>query len=114
MSTQDTDDLRPRSGVALQAQVSLKPRYRDQCNHCGECCRLQLCPAAERLTHMAPCPFLSTENLCGLVLAEEIMGGDQFLRRALGVGCGCSMPDAETTEAEIIAFDLVCMAALKG
>lgn len=100
--------------VQVDRLVSLKPPYRASCNHCGECCRLQLCPAAERLIAAAPCSFLSADNLCGLVLAEQEMGGDLFLRRALGIGCGCSMPDAETTDAEIIAFDVACMAALKG
>ena len=43
--------------------------------------------------------------LCGLVEVERLAGMDGMISRVLGIGCGCSMPDDDTTADEIEAFD---------
>lgn len=43
--------------------------------------------------------------MCGLVLTEEATGVEPKMWRVLGIGCGCSMPDADTSEADIAEFD---------
>lgn len=43
--------------------------------------------------------------VCGLVVTEVISGLEPILANALGIGCGCSMPDSDTTEAQINEFD---------
>jgi len=87
-----------------------KSKYTQPCNRCGYCCAASLCPAAEIAfpNTLAPCPALSIENdeaFCGLVKIEEIAGLDPVVRKILGIGCGCSCPDANTTEKEIEEFD---------
>ena len=92
-----------------------KPEYRQPCNHCGRCCTEQLCPAAALAFpgDKAPCRMLFVQDgkaLCGMVLAEESFGLAPILRRVLGIGHGCSMPDADTTDEDMSAFDLQSMA----
>lgn len=89
-----------------------KPRYSEPCNHCGQCCAQALCTVAELAFpgESAPCRALQLKDgkaICGLVVAEDLSGLDGLIRRALGIGCGCSMQDEDTTEAEVRAFDLV-------
>lgn len=43
--------------------------------------------------------------MCGIVAMEELSGLDGLVSRLLGIGCGCSMPDPDTNELEIIEFD---------
>jgi hypothetical protein len=71
-----------------------------------------LCPAAERLFAAAPCPALNAEGKCGLVISEE-SAGLEVLRRLLGIGMGCSMPDDDTSDAAIQLFDARCLARLR-
>jgi len=69
-----------------------------------------LCPAAEIAfpDGDVPCRALSYKNdaaFCGLVMIEEIAGLDPVVRKIIGIGCGCSCPDGNTTEKEIEEFD---------
>lgn len=87
-----------------------KPKYTEPCNHCGLCCSLVLCPIASVSFPgaRAPCPALVTTDgaaKCGLVMAEQWFESEPILQKALGIGCGCSMPDASTSGAEMEAFD---------
>lgn len=87
-----------------------KPKYTAPCNHCGRCCTEELCPAAELAFPgaAAPCPAIKRDAgkmLCGLVEVEMLAGMDGMVSRVLGIGCGCSMPDDDTTADEIAAFD---------
>jgi ferredoxin len=85
----------------------LKPRYMEACNHCGLCCRLELCPAGIATygeEQKGPCPALTrrgNEWLCGLVLAEREGRMKPLIEISLGIGSGCSMPDAWTTQEEV-------------
>ncbi|MDH3360094.1 MAG: hypothetical protein OEL55_04415, partial [Desulfobulbaceae bacterium] len=84
-----------------------KPKFTEPCNHCGICCTLQLCEFAEEVFDTdPPCPAL-LEGKCGLVRAESMLLNDNTLAKALGIGCGCSMPDADTTDEEIESFDIL-------
>ena len=92
-----------------------KSKYTEPCNRCGACCASSLCPAAEIAFEgeEAPCRALlfdtdSGEAACGLVALEVVMGIDPIVRKSLGIGCGCSCPDENTTDAEIQAFDSYC------
>lgn len=87
-----------------------KSKYTHRCNRCGYCCAASMCPAGAIAfpDSKAPCPALSIRNdeaCCGLVMIEEIAGLDPVVRKILGIGCGCSCPDENTTEKEIEAFD---------
>lgn len=87
-----------------------KPKYAEPCNHCGLCCTLSLCPVAEQAFpgDAAPCRALVVDDgraICGMVAMEKIAGLDGVVSRALGIGCGCSMPDSDTSEAEMVEFD---------
>lgn len=89
-----------------------KAKYSEPCNRCGVCCALSLCPAAEMAfpTKTAPCPALFWDEdggpaSCGLVLVEKHFTGGDLVTRSLGIGCGCSCPDDETTDSEIEAHD---------
>lgn len=58
----------------------------------------------------APCPGLDVREemaLCSLVITETAVGMKPMLAKSLGVGCGCSMPDADTTDAQVEEFDRV-------
>jgi len=72
-----------------------KPPFGSPCNHCGLCCRLELCPVAVIAFPNAnlPCPALTDENRCGLVLAELAAGMEPLVANGLGIGSGCSMDD---------------------
>lgn len=92
-----------------------KAPFSQPCRNCGTCCRMQLCPVAEILFEKEgcvepPCPALVIEDdkaLCGLVMGEQaFFGKDRHLvSRALGIGCGCSMPDEDTAEEQIRVHD---------
>lgn len=65
----------------------------------------------------APCPALTKTTLgfvCGLVLIERENGLPPEIERRLGIGTGCSMPDAETTDAERQEFHLANMLKIYG
>ncbi len=106
-----TDDLRGSSlSGAYGSTLPDKPKYTNPCNHCGLCCASQICPAGliAMPAAIAPCPMLVMEEnktLCGLVLAEETLLAEPMLKKVLGIGCGCSMPDDDTTEEEMEQFD---------
>lgn len=103
-----------------------KPAYASPCNHCGLCCTLQLCQAAQMAMPeaKAPCPALLIEDsvepphhkvaLCGMVVTEATMTGRNDIAKALGIGCGCSMMDDGTTEAEIDEFERLSYAKVYG
>lgn len=87
-----------------------KPSFAAPCNHCGVCCRGQLC-------ELAPCPGLDVREdvaLCSLVVTEAAAGMVPMLANSLGVGCGCSMPDADTTDAQVEEFDRVSFIKIYG
>lgn len=91
-----------------------KPAYGSPCNHCGLCCRVKLCPAAEAIFSIytpAPCPALfqdagSDRQFCGLVLMERATGQPPVIADRLGIGVGCSMMDDDTTNDERDALNL--------
>lgn len=96
-----------------------KPRYSQACNHCGICCALALCPIGEKAYpgHSAPCPALVViegQAKCGIVLTEERAGLEPIIRKVLGIGCGCSMEDEDTTEEQAAAFDARSRAMVFG
>lgn len=65
----------------------------------------------------APCPALKVRDnkaLCGMVLAEIEYGMEPMVQQVLGIGCGCSMPDKATTEAEVKEFDKVSFIKMFG
>lgn len=87
-----------------------KPRFAAPCNNCGKCCETQLCVvgvSAFGQKQPAPCPALTKEKLCGFVVFEQQTGMEPLVAQSLGIGAGCSMPDATTTDAEIAAFDRI-------
>lgn len=106
----------PRRAVCgrLDSVVNRKPRFTEPCNHCGECCSAELCVIAETLYEAAPCPALTGEGKCELVEIERASGLDSMIEKALGIGCGCSMPDPKTTTAEIAAFDFFSATKMYG
>jgi len=96
-----------------------KPRYGTPCNHCGICCQLELCHIAEIAFsgQSAPCPALqkcADGYLCGLVAVEKSAGMELKIAKSLGIGCGCSMPDENTTPEEIAVFDKKSRALMFG
>lgn len=99
--------------------IQPKPRFAAPCNHCGKCCRGQLCELAQMAFPgaSAPWPGLDVrENvaLCSLVITEAADGMEPMLANSLGMGCGCSMPDADTTSAQIEEFDRVSFIKIYG
>lgn len=87
-----------------------KPRYAAPCNHCGQCCTLQLCPIGEMAfpKAVAPCPALVQKEglaLCKIVQTEKKAGMEPVIQKALGIGCGCSMPDTDTSDTTIAQFE---------
>jgi hypothetical protein len=84
-----------------------KPKFGAPCNHCGLCCQSQICPAGERAFpgREPPCPALTPDRLCFLVLVEAQAGLEPLLRGALGIGTGCSMPDSDTTVDDVEELD---------
>lgn len=94
-----------------------KPAYRDPCNGCGLCCKLELCVLAESIFPgaVAPCPALEWEDgraWCGMVRhpsrhlglnfnfpisADTVTIAENSLRayiaEGLGIGLGCGMED---------------------
>ena len=89
-----------------------KPRFTAPCNHCGECCNGQLCELAQMAFPgaSAPCPGLEVREdvaLCSLVITETAAGMEPMLAKSLGIGCGCSMPDTDTSDAQVDEFDRV-------
>jgi hypothetical protein len=96
-----------------------KPRFAAPCNHCGECCKGQLCELAQMAFPgaLAPCPGLDVREdvaLCSLVITEAAAGMEPMLAQSLGIGCGCSMPDAGTTDVEVSEFDQVSFIKIYG
>lgn len=85
-----------------------KPKFREQCNGCGLCCRLEICETGAELLPgaVAPCPALEWEDgrtWCGLVrhpsrhLSLNFSGADQMVGplflQAIAGGQGCGMED---------------------
>lgn len=110
-ATETPNMAEPRNSTSLGSSVATgyglkgKPRFGEPCNHCGLCCSLQLCELAEEAFEAGPpCPALF-EGQCGLVRAESMLLKEPTLAKALGIGCGCSMPDDDTTDQQIIDFD---------
>jgi hypothetical protein len=65
----------------------------------------------------ALCPGLDVREdvaLCSLVITEATAGMEPMLANSLGIGCGCSMPDAGTTDAEVHEFDKVSFIKIYG
>lgn len=87
-----------------------KPKYAGSCNHCGQCCTAQICPIGEMAfpNATAPCPALVVEMgkaLCAIVQIERTSGMVPMIQNALGIGCGCSMPDSDTSDADVAQFE---------
>ena len=88
-----------------------KPRFTEPCNHCGLCCRVSLCHVGE-IMHpkhvVGPCPSLIVHDgtqKCGLVILEAALPVEPVVAKQLGIGCGCSMMDDDTTWTEWLEFD---------
>jgi hypothetical protein len=65
----------------------------------------------------APCPGLDVREdiaLRSLGITEAAAGMEPVLAKSLGVGCGCSMPDADTTDAQVEEFDRVSFIKIYG
>lgn len=90
-----------------------KPRFRDPCNGCGLCCRLELCQVAEQVFPgaSAPCPALEWEGgraWCGMVqhpsrhMSLNYAGADEIVRplfmKGIAVDQGCGMEDEAQPE----------------
>lgn len=89
-----------------------KPRFAEPCNHCGLCCKSQLCELAVMAfpRASAPCPGLDVRQsvaLCSLVVIEAAAGMEPMLANSLGIGSGCSMADSDTTDAQVEELDRV-------
>lgn len=88
-----------------------KAKYSEPCSRCGVCCASSLCPAAEVAfpSDTAPCRALVFDEqeraVCGLVKMEETLGIEPLVVKILGIGCGCSCPDVDTSAEQIIEFD---------
>lgn len=96
-----------------------KPPFASPCNHCGRCCAEQLCELGQLAFPgaSAPCPGLDVREdvaLCSLVITEAAAGMEPMLAKSLGIGCGCSMADANTTDTEIEEFDRVSFIKIYG
>lgn len=96
-----------------------KPRYSTPCNHCGECCKTALCPIGEIAVPgaVAPCPLLTivyNRALCGYVMAEAAAGVEPVVSRKLGIGCGCSMADEDTTDEQMDRFNAASFIKVYG
>ncbi len=80
-------------------QLLPKPKLHEPCNHCGRCCRAELCYPAKLILGPnvpGPCPFLIQDEqkfLCQLVLTESENSLEPILSDGLGIGLGCSMED---------------------
>jgi hypothetical protein len=97
-----------------------KPKFGTACNGCGVCCQISMCVVAE-LTFPgieAPCPALFQEedgrHRCGIVIMENHLGVDPVVKNTLGIGCGCSMCDDDTTLAETEGFDQMSKRMILG
>lgn len=89
-----------------------KPPFAEPCTHCGLCCKSQLCELAVMAFPgaSAPCPGLDVRQnvaLCSLVVTEAAAGMAPMLANSRGIGCGCSMPDSDTTDAQVEELDRV-------
>lgn len=107
----------------MQGRLMLKAKYSEPCTNCGYCCNASLCPVAEQAfpEASAPCPgrFLKGGlTFCGLVLMEKIaaeVGNVPLLvTKMLGIGCGCSCPDVDTTEEQMKTFDKLAYIQMYG
>lgn len=106
-------------GAEVAAALPPKPLYTKPCNGCGQCCMAELCEIAEMMfpSSLAPCPALIIRDgmaRCGVVLLEVESGLEPLVAKALGIGCGCSMPDSYTTEEDVEAFDRVASEMIYG
>lgn len=78
---------------------------------------LGLRPFAIGPSAASPCPALQirvNKVLFGMVLAEAEHGMQPMTQKSLGIGCGCSMPDADATEAQFEEFDQVSFIKIYG
>lgn len=96
--------------AAAVAGLPGKPLYTNPCNGCGLCCLLELCHIGEAMFPGVepPCPALVIrpgQARCGAVIVEEAAGMEPVISRTLGIGRGCSMPDATTSLEEIESFN---------
>lgn len=100
--------------------VLQKPKFREPCNRCGECCRQSACEASIQLLNsaQAPCMALEVDGdqfRCGLVHRPHFYFGlawsredcakfDEYMgplvAKYLGIGQGCGMEDEQPTGTE--------------
>jgi hypothetical protein len=105
--------------TAKSDMLPTKPAFASPCNHCGLCCRTSLCHIGEMMfpRASAPCPAITIEDgkaLCGIVLTERAFTLAPLAAESLGIGCGCSMEDEDTTEEQAKAFDAASRLKLFG
>lgn len=89
-----------------------KPKFGAPCSQCGLCCQLEQCEVADAAFGPRPGPCIALverqgRHLCGFVLVEQITKLAPIIQHGLGIGTGCSMPDATTTQEELDTFDLL-------
>jgi hypothetical protein len=68
--------------------VENKPKFGDDCNHCGWCCLTEVCAVGAELSgsKALPCKYMVSENnkhKCSLVIGEPLMA------EIIGSGEGC-------------------------
>ena len=94
-----------------EPELRPKPKYGQECNRCGVCCIVSLCPLGEVMfdRRKGPCPALflddkTKESGCGLLAFPQLFfpelcerNGVKAMQRAarqlVGAGHGCDMPD---------------------
>lgn len=97
-----------------------KPKFGEACNGCGLCCIMEVCVAGKIVFGDAaegPCPALIRQGdkwRCGIILMEKAARLEPITANTLGIGCGCSMTDEDTTQAESEAFDALCKRMVAG
>lgn len=99
------------SHALVSSGLPPKPKFGSSCNYCGLCCSVSPCDVAKKIyadNWSAPCPSLVMEGgkaLCGLV-SEAPEATANSIKTILGMGYGCSMPDQDTTQEDLNAFDI--------
>lgn len=65
----------------------------------------RILPSLARWRRVVALTFVRTLHFCSLVITEVAAGMVPMLANSLGVGAACSMPDADTTDAQVEEFD---------
>jgi len=74
-----------------------KPKFKEKCNQCGICCKMQVCDIGIKFGAQQsglPCEFLINDDeryYCKIVFAEKISlpKSEHHISKALGIGTYC-------------------------